>query len=86
VAYGFSQAWQRTRINKARFARFRLLKNNCEDLSLIALVINCTASNHSELNEGVTFPRFHRHLPKWETEEIGGQDEYEDTTVVYGGV
>ncbi|CUS31329.1 hypothetical protein COMA2_150098 [Candidatus Nitrospira nitrificans] len=32
------------------------------------------------------FPRFHRHLPKWENEEIGGQYELEDTTVVYGGV
>ena len=34
----------------------------------------------------LTFPRFHRHLHKWENEEIGGQNEYEDTTVVYGGV
>ena len=34
----------------------------------------------------VTFPRFHRHLPKWENDEIGGQHEHEDTTVVYRDV
>jgi len=32
------------------------------------------------------FPRFHRHLPKWENADIGGQHEHEDTTVVYGDV
>jgi hypothetical protein len=34
----------------------------------------------------LTFLRFHRHLHKWENAEIGGQYEYEDTTVVYGDV
>jgi hypothetical protein len=33
---------------------------------------------------GVTFPRFHRHLQKWENADIGCQDEHEDTTVLYG--
>jgi hypothetical protein len=32
----------------------------------------------------VTFPRFHRHLSKWENAEIGGQHEHEDPTIVYG--
>ena len=32
----------------------------------------------------MTFPRFHRHLPKWENAEIGGQHEHEDPTIVYG--
>ena len=32
----------------------------------------------------VTFPRFHRHLPKWENAEIGGQHEHEDPTIVSG--
>ena len=32
---------------------------------------------------GVTLPRFHRHLPKWENAEIGGQHEHEDPTIVY---
>lgn len=34
----------------------------------------------------MTFPRFHRHLHKWETEEIGGQHKHDNTTVIYGGV
>jgi hypothetical protein len=35
---------------------------------------------------GLTFPGFHRHLPKWENAEIGGQHEHEDPTIVYGDV
>jgi len=34
----------------------------------------------------VSFPRFHGHLYKEEQDEIGGQDEPEDTTIVYGDV
>ncbi len=35
---------------------------------------------------GLTFPRFHRHLYKEEQDEIGGQDEHQDQTAVYGRV
>jgi hypothetical protein len=34
----------------------------------------------------LTFPRFHRHLYKEEQDEIGGQDEHQDQTAVYGRV
>ena len=34
----------------------------------------------------VTFPRFHRHLYKEEQDEIGGQDEHQDPTAVYGRI
>ena len=36
--------------------------------------------------EGLTFPRFHRHLYKEEQDEIGGQYEHQDQTAVYGRV
>jgi len=36
--------------------------------------------------DAMTFPRFHRHLYKEEQDEIGGQDEHQDQTAVYGRV
>jgi hypothetical protein len=45
-----------------------------------------TFSRQRCIGNVVTFPRFHRHLQKEENDEIGGQHEHEDTTVVYGGV
>ena len=37
-------------------------------------------------HSGMTFPRFHRHLYKEEQDEIGGQDEHQDPTAVYGRI
>jgi hypothetical protein len=34
----------------------------------------------------MTFPRFYRHLKKEENDEIGGANDHQDTTVVYGGL
>jgi hypothetical protein len=45
----------------------------------------CVVNKLSAISyQHVTFPRFHRHLSKWENAEIGGQHEHEDPTIVYG--
>ena len=48
-----------------------------------------TGQRHREENPArgaLTFPRFHRHLHKWENPTIGGLHEHEDATIVYGDV
>ncbi|CUS38215.1 hypothetical protein COMA1_40469 [Candidatus Nitrospira nitrosa] len=40
----------------------------------------------TRLVDTLIFPRFHRHLYKEEQDEIGGQDEHQDQTAVYGRV
>jgi hypothetical protein len=56
------------------------------DYGDVLAVDNCGNSGLLTGRQKVTFPRFHRHLPKWENDEIGGQHEHEDTTVVFGNV
>ena len=50
------------------------------------LVINAEFLADRMSIEELTFPRFHRHLYKEEPDEIGGQDEHQDQTAVYGRV
>jgi hypothetical protein len=57
------------------------------------LLLLAAKQNHAEaqfqlghLYRKVTFPRFYRHLKKEENDEIGGANDHQDTTVVYGGL
>ena len=59
------------------------LQRELHKTSLIDLM-SCDSYQHTRSK--LTFPRFHRHFHTWENEKIGGQDEHEDTTVVYGDV